>query len=54
MALQVNSNTHLKEQVTAILQLFQKSEKESTLPKLLHEGTITLIRKPEREMARKL
>ena len=39
--------------IPILLKLFQKTEEDGTLPNSLHEATITLIPKPDKDTAKK-
>ena len=53
MASQGNSTRHLKQIISILLKLFQKSEREGKLPDSFYEASITLIPKLDRHPAKK-
>ena len=54
MASLVNPTKHLKRNSTPILlNIFQKTEEEGTLPNSFYKASITLITKPDKDPTRK-
>ena len=45
--------TYKEEFILILLKLFQKVEKERTLPKTFYDATITLIPKPDKDTTKK-